>query len=105
MAKSNTHGKLFSAMGGYHLTSDDIYIGAKMSTREKEKKRLMIEKNKWLWQMKSEGKAKMLLDTKGLDCMSWNKTDLDAVLAWYNPPKHTQLTTREERSKFGMPFS
>jgi hypothetical protein len=47
--------------------------------------------------MKVEEKAKMVLDVKGNDCMSWTRTDFDAVLAWYNPPKHTQLTTNEEK--------
>ena len=36
LAKSNTHGKLFSATGGLHLTSDDIFISAEMATRDKE---------------------------------------------------------------------
>ena len=40
-----------------------------------------------------------MLDTKGSDCKGWNKTDLDAVLAWYNPPKRTQLSTREEKEQ------
>ena len=45
LAKANTHGKLFSATGGTHLTSDDVFIGAELSTREKEQKRLTVEKN------------------------------------------------------------
>lgn len=99
LMKANTHGKLFSALGGYHLTSDDIFISAEMKTREKEKKRLTIEKNKRLQQMKVEEKAKLVLDTKGNDCTSWTRTDFDAVLAWYNPPKRTQLTTNEEKAR------
>ena len=30
LVKSNTHGKLFSTLGGYHLTSDDIFIKTEM---------------------------------------------------------------------------
>ena len=97
LMKANTHGKLFSTLGGYHLTCDDIFIGTEMKTREMEKKRLTTEKNKRLRLMKVEEKGKMVLDRKGLDCSRWNKTELDAVLAWYNPPKRTKLTTREEK--------
>ena len=99
LMKANTHGKLFSALGGFHLTGDDIFISAEMKTRENEKKRLTIKKNKRLRQMKVEEKAKMVLDTKGTDCTSWTRTDFDAVLAWYNPPKRTKLTTNEEKAR------
>ena len=49
--------------------------------------------------MKVEDKAKEILDTKGYDCTRWNKSDLDTVLAWYNPPKRTDLTSREEKER------
>ncbi len=39
------------------------------------------------------------METKGGDCKGWNKMDLDAVLAWYNPLKHTQLSMREEKEQ------
>ena len=96
LAKANTHGKLFSATGGTHLTSDDVFIGAELSTREKEQKRLTVEKNRRLRMLKVEEKGKMVLDTKGSDCTSWNKTELDAVLAWYNPPRRTKMTPEEK---------
>ena len=100
LVKSNTHRKLFSTLGGYHLsTSDDIFIKTEMSTREKEKKRLTIEKNKRLRKIKVEEKVKKILDTKGCDCTKWTKTDFDAVLAWYNPPNRTKLTTNEEKTR------
>ena len=38
----------------------------------------------------------MVLETKGVDCTRWNKTELDAVLAWYNPPRRTKMTTEEK---------
>ncbi len=97
LAKSNTHGKLFSATGGTHITSDNIFISAEMATREKEEKRLTTEKNKRLRQMKVKDKGKAILDAKGYDCTRWNKTDLNAVLAWYNLPKRAQMTSREEK--------
>lgn len=96
LAKASTHGKLFSATGGTHLTSDDVFIGAEMSTREKEQKRLSAEKNRRLRQMKVEEKGKMVLETKGTDCACWNKMEMDAVMAWYNPPRRTKMTTEEK---------
>ncbi len=92
LAKANTHGKLFSATGGMHLTSDDIFISAEMSTREKEMKRLTTEKNRRLKQMKVEEKGQRVLDTKGDDSKSWTVADVDAVLAWYNHPQRNKLS-------------
>ena len=67
-----------------------------MSTREKEQKRLTAEKNRRLRLLKVEEKGKMVLDTKCVDCTRWNKAELDAVLAWYNPPRRTKLTQEEK---------
>ncbi len=92
LAKANTHGKLFSATGGMHLTSDEIFISAEMSTREKEMKRLTTEKNRRLKQMKVEEKGQCVLDTKGDDSTSWTAADVDAVLAWYNHPQRNKLS-------------
>ncbi len=59
LAKAITHGNLFNAMGGMHLTSDDIFVSAEMLMREKEMKikRLTTEKNFRLKQMKVEEKG------------------------------------------------
>ncbi len=38
----------------------------------------------------------MVLATKGVDCARWNKAELDAILAWYNPPRRTKLTQEEK---------
>ena len=63
LAKAITHGKKFSVTGGLHLTSDDIFISAEMSLREKEKIRLTTEKNRRQRMMTIEAKAKLVLDT------------------------------------------
>jgi len=99
LAKANTHGKLFSATGGCHLTSDDIFISAEMNTREKEKKRLTAEKTRRLKQLKVEEKGKRVLETKGADGSNWNVADLDAVLAWYNHPNRNKLTNKEDKMR------
>jgi hypothetical protein len=99
LAKANTHGKLFSATGGMHLTSDDIFISAEMSTREKEMKRLSTEKNRRLKQMKVEEKAQRVLNTKGDAGTGWNVEDVNAVLAWYNHPQRNKLTSKESKLK------
>ncbi|KAL3771166.1 hypothetical protein ACHAWU_004789 [Discostella pseudostelligera] len=99
LAKSNTHGKLFTATGGGHLTSDDIFIASEMATREKEKKRLTSEKTRRLRKMAAEEKGKSVLSTKGAEGNGWSVPDVDAVLAWYDVPQRNKLTTKEAKMR------
>ena len=99
LAKSNTHGKLFTATGGGHLTSDDIFIASEMATREKEKKRLTSEKTRRLRKMAAEEKGKLVLSTKGVEGNGWSVPDVDAVLAWYDLPQRNNLTTKEAKMR------
>ncbi len=97
LMKSNTHGKLFTATGGGHLTADDIFIASEMSTREKEKKRLASEKTRRLRKMAAEEKGKLVLSTKGVEGNGWSVSDVDAVLAWYDFHIATNLQTKMQR--------
>ena len=54
---ATTHGKKFSATGGFHLTSDDIFISAEMSVRGKENARLVKEKSRCEAQAAAEAKG------------------------------------------------
>ncbi len=87
LSKANTCGKLFSVNVAGHLTSNDTFLAGKKNWREKEKQRLMTEKNRRVRLMKIEEKAKGVLAAKGDDGIRWIGTDFDAVLAWYNCPK------------------
>jgi hypothetical protein len=47
--------------------------------------------------MRVEAKAKHVLETKGIDGNRWNVADFDAVLSWYNHPKQSSFTNKEEK--------
>jgi hypothetical protein len=47
--------------------------------------------------MRVEAKAKHVLETKGIDGNRWNVADFDAVLSWYNHPKRSSFTNKEEK--------
>ncbi len=62
MARASTSGKMFSVNMSGHLTCDDVFLLATEKTvREREKKRLTIEKTKRERMMKVEVKAKHVL--------------------------------------------
>ena len=100
LAKATTHGKKLCVTGGLHLTSDDIFISAEMSLREKEKIRLTTEKNRHQRMMTIEAKAKLVLDTKGYNSSTWLVMDLDAVLAWYGIRKLNTMSKANKIQKW-----
>jgi hypothetical protein len=97
MARASTCGKMFSVNLSGHLTCDDVFLVTEKTVREREKKRLTIEKTKRERMMRVEAKAKHVLETKGIDGNRWNVADFDAVLSWYNHPKRSSFTNKEEK--------
>ncbi|KAL3799523.1 hypothetical protein ACHAW5_010291 [Stephanodiscus triporus] len=67
MARASTCGKMFSVNLSGHLTCDDVFLVTEKTVREREKKRLTIEKTKRERMMRVEAKAKHVLETKGID--------------------------------------
>jgi hypothetical protein len=110
LMKAATAGKRFTVMGGNHLTSDDIFIAAEMSMREKEKHRLEVSKKKFERAAAIEEKGKAVIETKGTDCNGWLVHELDAVLAWHGVQKTSSMGKQQKieewrgiQSKNGKP--
>ncbi len=97
MAWASTCGKMFSVNISGHLTCDDVFLAIEKTVLERDKKWLTIENTKRERMMRVEAKAKHVLEMKGVDGNRWNVMDLDAVLTWYNHPKHNSFTNKEEK--------
>ena len=96
--------------GWNHPTSDDIFIAAEMSFREKEKQCLLVSKKKCVRLATIKEKGKLVIETKGTDCNGWLVHELEAVLAWYGVQKMSSMGKqqkiekwREIQSKNGQP--
>jgi hypothetical protein len=100
LKNATTHGKKFHATGGCHITSDDVFIGAELGLREKEKTRLLTKKKKCLRMMEIYEKGKRVLEAKGNDSSRWLVADLDAVLTWYGVAKLGTLGKVEKLEKW-----
>ena len=100
LMKAATAGKRFTVMGGNHLTSDDIFIAAEMSMREKEKHRLEVSKKKFERAAAIEEKGKAVIETKGTDCNGWLVHELDAVLAWHGVQKISSMGKQQKIKKW-----
>jgi hypothetical protein len=59
-------------MGGNHLTSDDIFIAAEKSLREKEKERFKVLKKNCERLSSIEAQRKLVIKNKGTDCNGRN---------------------------------
>jgi hypothetical protein len=94
---ASTAGKKFTIMGGNHLISDDIFIAAEMSLRQKEKQHLAGLKKKCTWAAEIKNKGKLVIETKRTDCGNWLVHELKAVLAWYGIQK---LSSMGRQAKF-----
>ena len=100
---ATTHGKKFTLTGGLHLTSDDIFISAEMSTRQKEKERLGKLKKQRQLQAVIKEKATLLLQEKGSnDNPKWTGADLNTLLGWYKIPNLTKMSKKEKMTKWNQ---
>jgi len=98
LLRSSTHGKKFSATGGFHLTSDNVLIGAEYLVHEKEKESLSKEKARCTKLAVVEAKGWLVMETKGDDITNYLVLDLDALLAWYQVPKNNMLRKDKEQN-------
>ena len=97
---ATTQGKKFTLTGGFHLTSDDIFISAEMGVREKEKQRLMKEKSRCEAQAAVEAKGTKLLEEKGCNYTNWTVADLNTLLGWYKITNLTKMSKQEKMTKW-----
>ncbi len=98
IAEAKSHGQLFPATGGSHLTSDNFFKAMEVPVWAKKvkqfeddnKRRLQLEKNK----IKGKEVLAMNKPTEQL-----NATDLEKLLLWHNVPKKELGNKREKLKK------
>ncbi|KAL7465783.1 hypothetical protein ACHAXS_012907, partial [Conticribra weissflogii] len=64
LSKAKTHGALFCATGGGHITSDDFFKSMEMPVSEAEIKAMEKDKARRLALAKYEDEARMILESK-----------------------------------------
>ena len=85
LAKAGTHGEKFTATGGGHLTSDDMFKAMALACREKELSAAQVDKAKRLAATKTHQAAlSVLCQSKAVD--SYNVAELNTLLKWFCIP-------------------
>ena len=86
LAKASTHGAKFTATGGFHLTSNDMFKSMEIAVREKEIKEAEKEKERRLKMVEWMVKGKAALARVDGDFRKLKANELVALLRWYSVP-------------------
>ncbi len=86
-AEAKSHGQLFHATCGSHLTSDNFFKALEMPVWAKKVKQLEDDKKRRLQLEKNEAKGKEVLAMNKLT-KQLNATNLEKLLLWHNVPKN-----------------
>jgi len=87
LSHAKTHGSIFAATGGVHLTANDIFQSIALKQRKVLREKLAKEKTLRQRQEKTEGDALYILQTKGEDLTKLTSTNLTSLLTWHQHPK------------------
>ncbi len=93
LSQAKTHGSIFAATGGVHLTANDIFKGIVLKQWKAARKKLAREKTVCERQEKVERNAMIIQVTKGGDVTKLTGADLTVLLTWY---QHANVGQDEE---------
>jgi len=96
LSQAKTHGNIFAATGGIHLTANDIFksiaLKQRKLTREKLKKEKMLRER----QERNQVAAEEILQEKGENPTTLTLADLSALLTWHQFPKVASMKKEEK---------
>ncbi len=101
LSKAKTHGALFCATGGGHITSDDFFKSMEMPVREAEIKAMEKDKARRLALAKYEDEARMILESEEKqDPRKLKDDELRTLLLWHQVPKKDIGTKPQKLAKW-----
>jgi len=83
LSRAKTHGNIFAATGGVHLTANDIFKGIVLKQRKVEREKLVKEKTVRMRQEKVATNAMIIQAAKGGDVTKLTGAGLTILLTWY----------------------
>jgi hypothetical protein len=98
LSEAKTHGQIFAATGGDHLTSNDIFKGLTLKNRKKLRVKLLKEKTLRQRQERSESSALAILARTGNDHTQLKVSDLTVLLTWHQVPKVASMKKEEKKN-------
>jgi len=96
LSQAKSHGNIFAATGGVHLTSNDIFKGIVLEQRKVEREKLAKEKTARMRQEKFATNAMNIQAAKGGDVTKLTGADLTVLLTWY---QHANVSKMKKEEK------
>jgi hypothetical protein len=87
LREAKTHGQIFAATGGDHLTSNDVFKSIKLKRRKVLRERLAKEKTLRQRQERTELNCWAILEKTTNDPTKLTASDLTILLTWHQKPK------------------
>ena len=105
LSQAKSHGNIFAATGGVHLTSNDIFMGIVMKQRKILREKLAKEKTLRQQQERTESNTLAILEAAGGDATKIKGTDLTILLSWHQHPKVAGMKKEEKLSAWVAIFN
>ncbi len=95
LSQAKTHGNIFAATGGVHLTANDIFKSIELKQRKLTREKLAREKTLRERQERNQVAALDILQRKGENPTTLTSADLTALLTWHQHPKVAGMKKEE----------
>jgi hypothetical protein len=99
LSQAKTHGSIFSATGGVHLTANDIFKGIVLKQRKVAHEKLAREKTVRERQEKVERNAMIIQAAKGGDVTKLTGANLTVLFTWY---QHANVAKMKKDEKLAV---
>jgi len=98
LSQAKSHGNIFTATGGVHLMSNDIFKGIMLKQRRILREKLAMEKTLRQQQERTESNALTILEAAGGNATKIKGSDLTILLSWHQHPKVAGMKKEEKLS-------
>jgi hypothetical protein len=95
LSQAKTHGNIFAATGGIHLTANDIFKSIALKERKLTREKLKREKTLRDRQERNQVAAEEILQEKGENPTTLTSAELSALLTWHQFPKVASMKKEE----------
>jgi hypothetical protein len=101
LSQAKTHGNIYAATGGDHLTSNDIFKGIALKQRKVMRENLAKEKKVRERMERTEFNALDIIARRGGDTTKLTSGELTILLTWHKVPKVIGMNKEQKLSKWG----
>ena len=96
LSQAKSHANIFPAIGGVHLTLNDVFIGIVLKERTILREKLAKEKTLRQRQERTESNASAILEAAGGNATKIKGSELTILHSWHQHPKVAGMKKEEK---------